>query len=176
MLNPSLKFPTSRRPSSLQFGLCVCDVRGWRRHEAEPTRCSPGPVKPPLSRLVPRAGAVLPKNSKFIFGVTNRLGKVQSPSIALAPSTTGGCRKPVLGVWGKSSPRFSLSRFGLVVRRWTGKQTPDLFVGSSPLRLSFRFSSCDYGHCLVTLALTMNETLKWRTPLSMLMRITQVAG
>ena len=57
-----------------------------------------------------------------------------------------------------------MSRFGLAeVRRWAGKQRD---LGSNPLRwLSFL---C--GHCLVTLSLTINETLKWLPSLPILMQ------
>ena len=59
-------------------------------------------------------------------------------------------------------------QFGLAVRRWAGKQKD---LGSIPLRLSFllqRFVVC--GHCLVTLSLTINETLKWLSSLPILMQ------
>ena len=60
-----------------------------------------------------------------------------------------------------------MSQFGLAVRRWAGKQTD--FVR---IRFGSPFSSkvvvC--GHCLVTLSLTINETLKWLLPLPILMQ------
>ena len=52
-----------------------------------------------------------------------------------------------------------VSRFGPAVKRQPGKQKG---LGSIPLRLSFLFKKgvvC--GHCLVTLSLTINETVKW---------------
>ena len=58
-----------------------------------------------------------------------------------------------------------VSRFGLAVRRQAGKQRD---LGSNPLQLTFLFKSC--GHCLVTLFLTINETLKWLLSLPILMR------
>ena len=59
-----------------------------------------------------------------------------------------------------------VSRFGLAVRRWAGKQRD---LGSNPLRLSFLFKVVVCGHCLVTLSLTVNETLKWLSSLPALM-------
>ena len=53
----------------------------------------------------------------------------------------------------------NVSRFGLAVRRWAGKQKG---LGSIPLRVSFLFKKVVVcGHCLVTLSLTVNKTLKW---------------
>ena len=55
--------------------------------------------------------------------------------------------------------QHTISRFGLAVRRLAGKQRG---LGSTPLRLSLllkKVAVC--GHCLVTLSLTVNETLKW---------------
>ena len=53
----------------------------------------------------------------------------------------------------------NVSRFGLAVRRWAGKQKG---LGSIAFRLSFLFKEVVVcGHCLVTLSLTINETLKW---------------
>ena len=47
---------------------------------------------------------------------------------------------------------------GLAVLRQAGKQRD---LGSNPLRLSFLFKKVVVcGHCLVTLSLTVNETLK----------------
>ena len=43
-------------------------------------------------------------------------------------------------------------------------------VGSIPLRLSFLFRKVVVcGHCLVTLSLTVDETLKWLSSLPILM-------
>ena len=59
-----------------------------------------------------------------------------------------------------------MSRCGLAVRRQAGKQRD---LGSNPLRLSFiseKVVVC--GHCLVTLSLTINETLKWLSSLPIL--------
>ena len=72
-----------------------------------------------------------------------------------------------------SKPRedtdLNVSRFGLAVKRQAGKQKG---LGSIPLRLSFLFKMfariC--GHCLVTLSLTVNETLKWLSSLPILMQ------
>ena len=61
-----------------------------------------------------------------------------------------------------------VSRFGLVVRRYAGKQKD---LGSIPLRLSSPFKKvvvCE--NCLVTLSLTLNETLKWLSSLPILMQ------
>ena len=50
-----------------------------------------------------------------------------------------------------------VSRFGLAVRFWAGKQKD---LSSNLLRLSFLFKKVVVcGHCLVTLSLTINETL-----------------
>ena len=62
-----------------------------------------------------------------------------------------------------------VSRFGLAVRRQAGKQKD---LGSTPLRLSFLFKEVVVcGHCLVTLSLTINETLKWLSSLPVLMQV-----
>ena len=64
-----------------------------------------------------------------------------------------------------------MSRFGLAVRR-VGKRKD---LGSNPLRFSFLFEkvvAC--GHCLVTLSLTINETLKWLSWLPILMQVILV--
>ena len=61
-----------------------------------------------------------------------------------------------------------MSRFGLAVRRWAGKKRD---FGSNPLQLSFLFKKVVVcGHCLVTLSLTINETLKWLSSLPTLMQ------
>ena len=49
------------------------------------------------------------------------------------------------------------SRFGLSVRREAGKQKD---LGWIPLRFSSLQKVVVCGHCLVTLSLTINETLK----------------
>ena len=52
----------------------------------------------------------------------------------------------------KVQPQYrqvTVSRSDLAVRRWAGKQKD---LGSNPLRLSFLFTSCVCGHCLVTLS------------------------
>ena len=83
-----------------------------------------------------------------------------TPSIAfrhLPPKE--GCRKPVPGVWPVSVPS-DVIRFGLALKgvSVTGKQKD---LGSIPLRLSFFFKKVVVcGHCLVTLSLTINETVK----------------
>ena len=60
-----------------------------------------------------------------------------------------------------------VSRFGPAVRLWAGKQKG---LGSIPLRLSFLFKKVVVcGHCLVTLSITINETLKWLSSLPILM-------
>ena len=61
-----------------------------------------------------------------------------------------------------------VSRLGLVVGRSAGKRKD---IGSTP-RFGSPFSSkiVIYGHCLVTLPCTINETLKWCTSLPFLMR------
>ena len=59
-------------------------------------------------------------------------------------------------------------RFGLAVRRYSGKQKG---LGSIPLRLSFLFEKVVVcGHCLVTLSFTINELLKWISSLPILMQ------
>ena len=64
------------------------------------------------------------------------------------------------------------SRFGLAVRRWAGKRKD---LGSIPLRLSFLFKKVVVcGHYLVTLSLTINETLKWLSSLPILMQVILV--
>ena len=63
---------------------------------------------------------------------------------------------------------IKVSRFGLAVRRWAGKQKG---LGSIPPKPSLLFTkvvAC--GHCLVTLSLTINETLKWLSSLPTLMQ------
>ena len=64
--------------------------------------------------------------------------------------------------------RVRVSRFGLAVRRYAGKQRD---LGSNPLRLSFLFKKVVIcGQCLVTLFLTINETLKRLPSLPILMQ------
>ena len=66
----------------------------------------------------------------------------------------------------------NVSRFGLAVRRYAGKRKD---LGSIPLRLSFLFKKVVVcGHCLVTLSLTINETLKWLSSLPILMHVILV--
>ena len=60
-----------------------------------------------------------------------------------------------------------VNRFGLAVRRYDGKQWD---LGSNPLRLAFLFKVVVCGHCLVTLSLTISETLKWLLSLPILMQ------
>ena len=78
---------------------------------------------------------------------------------------------------GRRLPVFSstlslVSRFGLAVRRQAGKQKG---LGSFPLRLSFLFKKVVVcGHGLVTLSLTINETLKWLSSLTILMQVILV--
>ena len=70
---------------------------------------------------------------------------------------------------GDISPFCKVSRFGLAVRRQAGKQKD---LGSTPLRLSFLFKEVVVcGHCLVTLSLTINGTLKWLPSLPILMQV-----
>ena len=62
----------------------------------------------------------------------------------------------------------NVSLFGLAVRRYAGKRTD---LGSIPLRLSFLFKNVVVcGHRLVTLSITINETLKWLSTLPILMQ------
>ena len=60
-----------------------------------------------------------------------------------------------------------MSQFGLAVRRQAAKQRD---LGSNPLRLSFLFKICGLWTLLVTLSLTINQTLKWLSPLPILMQ------
>ena len=60
-----------------------------------------------------------------------------------------------------------VSRFGLAVRREAGKQRD---LGSNLLRISFIFKVVVSGHCLVTLSLTINKTLKCLSSLPILMQ------
>ena len=61
-----------------------------------------------------------------------------------------------------------MSQFGLVVRHWAGKQKG---LGLILLWLSFLFKNVGVcGYCLVTLSLTINETLKWLSSLPILMQ------
>ena len=57
------------------------------------------------------------------------------------------------------------SGFGRAVRRWAGKQRD---FGSNPLGLSLLSKVVVCGHCLVTLSLIINETLKWLSSLPIL--------
>ena len=56
-----------------------------------------------------------------------------------------------------------LNRLGLVVRRSAGKAAEERRL-DSPLRFIFLFAI--YGHSLVTLPCTINETVKWLTSLA----------
>ena len=71
-------------------------------------------------------------------------------------------------VWIRAWIHIRMSQLGLVVRCSAGKRK-DL---GSTLRFGSPFSSklVVYGHCLVTLPCTMNETLTWLTSLPILMR------
>ena len=67
-----------------------------------------------------------------------------------------------------------MSRFGLAVRRQAGMQKG---LGSIPLRLSFFFKKLVVcGHCLATMSLTINETLKWLSSLPILMQESFYSG
>ena len=55
--------------------------------------------------------------------------------------------------WARHS---SVSRFGLAVRRYAGKRKD---LGSIPFRPSFLFKKLVCGYCLVTLSLTITETI-----------------
>ena len=57
---------------------------------------------------------------------------------------------------------YELSRFGLAVRRLAGKQRD---LGSNPLWSPYTSKIVVCGHSLVTLSLTINETLKWLSSL-----------
>ena len=61
----------------------------------------------------------------------------------------------------------TLSRFGLAVRRWAGKQSD---LGSNLLQLSFLFKSCGLWTLSCDLSLTINETLKRLSSLPILMQ------
>ena len=53
----------------------------------------------------------------------------------------------------------------------SGKAGKQKDLNSNLLRLSFLFKSCGlYRHCLVTLSLAVNETLKWLSSLTILMQ------
>ena len=63
---------------------------------------------------------------------------------------------------------LKVSRFGLAVKSQAGKLKG---LGSIPLRLSFLFKKvgvCE--HSLVTLSLTINETLEWLSSLPIFMQ------
>ena len=89
-------------------------------------------------------------------------------------------RKPVLGVCVQIRPLHSPAPFPLLSGGitsggrqqglWAGlKQRPGL--GSIPLRLSFFMKKVVVcGHSLVTLSLTINETIKWLSSLPILMQ------
>ena len=63
-------------------------------------------------------------------------------------------------------------RAGLAPSGKAGKRKD---LGSIPLRLSFLFKKVVVcGHCLVTLSLTINETLKWLSSLPILMQVILV--
>ena len=64
-------------------------------------------------------------------------------------------------------PESQMSRCGLAVRRKADKQKD---LGSIPLRLSFLFKICDLWTPPVTLSPTVHETLKWLSPLLILMQ------
>ena len=58
-------------------------------------------------------------------------------------------------------------RFGQAVRREAGKQRD---LGSNLLQLPFSSNVVVCGHCLGTLSLTINETLKWLSSLPTIMQ------
>ena len=61
-----------------------------------------------------------------------------------------------------------VSQFGLAVMHWASKQKG---ISLIPLWLSLLFKKVVIcRHCLVTLSLTINETLKWLLPLPILMK------
>ena len=62
--------------------------------------------------------------------------------------------------------QYQFSRFGLALKG-KGEAGKQRDLGSNPLRLSF-VVVC--GHHLVTLSLTINETLKWLSSLPILMQ------
>ena len=68
------------------------------------------------------------------------------------------------GSAGLGEKALGVSRFGLAVRRYAGKQGD---LDSNPPRLSFLFKS---GYCLVTFSLAINETLKCLSSLPILMQ------
>ena len=78
-----------------------------------------------------------------------------SPSLIDRTDSVGVKQHRTEHIW--TALRLKLvSRFGLAVRRWTGKQKD---LSSNPLRLSFLFKKVVVcGHCLVTLSLAINET------------------
>ena len=64
-----------------------------------------------------------------------------------------------------------VSRFGAAVRRYSREAAKQKDLGSTPLRLSSVFKQLVIcRHCLVTLSLTVNETLKWLSSLPSLMQ------
>ena len=68
--------------------------------------------------------------------------------------------------------KTEFNEFGLAVRRSAGKRKD---LGSIPLRLSFLFKKVVVcGHGLVILSLTINETLKRLSSLSILMQVILV--
>ena len=76
-------------------------------------------------------------------------------------------------MWGFKPPQAAISgvsRFDLAVGRQSGKQKG---LGSIPLRLSqlsLQKKVVVCGHRLVTLSLTINETLKWLSSLPILLQ------
>ena len=76
----------------------------------------------------------------------------------------------LIRLWKQPSAQAE-SRFGLAVRRQAGKRKD---LGSIPLLLSFSSEVVVYGHGLVTLSLTINETLKWLSSLPILMQVILV--
>ena len=77
----------------------------------------------------------------------------QSMDVHIRKSLNRACIKRAISSYKKAN------RFGLAVRREAGKQKG---LASISLRLSLLFKKVVVcGHCLVTLSLTVNETLKW---------------
>ena len=67
--------------------------------------------------------------------------------------------------YGRSLPQFAVSRLGPAVRLVSGRTSVRFRFGSP---LSSKVVVC--GHCLATLSLTINETLKWLSSLPILMQ------
>ena len=79
-----------------------------------------------------------------------------------------GMARPAIELNGSLMLLKAVNHFGPAVRRYADKQKD---LGSIPLRLSFLFKKVVvYGHCLVTLSLAVNETLKWLSSLPILMQ------